>query len=92
MTEGLLPLIATAGLAVVALNFIMCLARAIIGPSAFDRILALDGITFNLAGAVVLVSMALGTAAFMDFVLVIALLGFVSTIALTAYLEKRLGS
>lgn len=80
------------GLTILALNIGMCTVRAVMGPSPFDRILALECITYNLSGAVVLVSIGLRTAAFMDFLLVIALLGFIGTVVLTAYLERTLGA
>jgi multisubunit Na+/H+ antiporter MnhF subunit len=80
------------GLAVLAINIGLCTVRAVIGPSPFDRIMALECITFNISGAVVLVSLGLGTGVFMDFLLVVALLGFIGTVALTAYVERTLGA
>jgi multisubunit Na+/H+ antiporter MnhF subunit len=88
----LLEWLTIGGLAVLALNIVLCIARAVIGPSAFDRILALECITYNLSGGVVLVSLLFGTGAFMDVLLIVALLGFLGTVALTAYVEGTLGS
>jgi multisubunit Na+/H+ antiporter MnhF subunit len=85
-------MLATVGLAVLALNVCLCVARAFAGPAPFDRIMALEGLTYNVSGAVVLVSLTLRTAAFMDFLLVVALLGFVGTVALTAFVGKSLGA
>ena len=60
--------------------------------SRVDRIIALECITYNISGAVVLVSLGMRTSAFMDFLLVVALLGFLGTVVLTAYVEKTLGA
>jgi multisubunit Na+/H+ antiporter MnhF subunit len=78
------------GLAVIGISIALCTIRAVRGPSLFDRVLAFDCIVLNAVGAVLLLSMLLGTAAFMDVVLVVALLGFLGTIALAAYLEGSL--
>jgi multisubunit Na+/H+ antiporter MnhF subunit len=91
MSSWLVTLIAV-GLVVLALNIALCTYRVVRGPSPFDRLLALECITYNLSGAVVLMSIAIGTHTFLDFLLVVALLGFIGTIALTAYLERTLGA
>jgi multicomponent Na+:H+ antiporter subunit F len=77
------------GLVVLTINVGLCTLRAVVGPSPFDRIMALECITYNLAGAVVLVSIAQRTGSFMIFLLVVSLLGFIGTIALTSYVERR---
>jgi multicomponent Na+:H+ antiporter subunit F len=81
---------ATAGLFVIALNLALCSWRALRGPSHFDRVMAFDAIALNVVGATILLSIILQTNAFMDFVLVVALLGFLGTVALAAYLEGSL--
>ena len=59
-------------------------------PTLFDRALAFDGISLNLVGVALLLSIALDSSAFVDVVLVAALLGFLSTVAIAAYLEGSL--
>lgn len=88
---SLIHVTSAAGLVVLMVNVVLCLVRAVRGPTTFDRIMALEAITFNASGAVVLVSLRLGTSAFMEFLLVVSLLGFIGTVALTAYVEKLLG-
>lgn len=78
------------GLGVLGLGMLLCLARAVRGPTLFDRVLAFDCIVLNMVGAALLLSTLLGTGAFMDVVLVVALLGFLSTVSLAAYLEGTL--
>lgn len=78
-------------LGVVGLGLACCLYRVVRGPSAFDRVLALDSAVLNVVGAILLDSILIRSGAFLDVVLVVALLGFLGTIALTAFLEGRLG-
>ena len=56
------------------------------GPDATDRILALDTLYINAAAAIVLYGIHIGRAEFFEAALLIALLGFVSTMALAKYL------
>lgn len=79
----------------VALLFIggavgLCGARVVRGPTAFDRILAFECLTLESVGAVVLISMAQRTDAYLDVALVVALLGFLVTMALAAFMEGTL--
>lgn len=77
-------------LVVIGSGIALCALRAYRGPSLFDRVLAFDCIALNVVGAILLVSILLDSAVFMDVVLVVALLGFLGTIALAAYLEGSL--
>lgn len=77
-------------LGVIGVGIVCCAIRAVKGPSLFDRVLAFDAITLNIVGATLLLSVLFRTGAFMDFVLIVALLGFLGTISLAAYLEGSL--
>ncbi|CAN5736836.1 monovalent cation/H+ antiporter complex subunit F [soil metagenome] len=77
-------------LGVIGIGIALCAIRAFKGPSLFDRVLAFDAIALNIVGATLLLSVLFGTGAFMDFVLIVALLGFLGTISLAAYLEGSL--
>ena len=90
MNEGIQTAIILGSLAVLGMGIVLCGVRAVRGPSMFDRVLAFDGIILNVVGAMLLLSMLLGSGAFMDVVLVVALLGFLGTISLAAYLEGTL--
>jgi multisubunit Na+/H+ antiporter MnhF subunit len=79
-----------AALGVIAVGIVLCAIRAYLGPSLFDRVLAFDAITLNIVGATLLLSILFETGVFMDFVLIVALLGFLGTISLAAYLEGSL--
>jgi multicomponent K+:H+ antiporter subunit F len=58
------------------------------GPDATDRILALDTLYINAAAAIVLYGIHIGRAEFFEAALLIALLGFVSTMALAKFLLR----
>jgi len=88
--EQLRPVVVVGALGVLGLGTLLCLLRAVRGPTLFDRVLAFDCIVLNMVGAALLLSVLLGTSVFMDVVLVVALLGFLGTISLAAYLEGSL--
>jgi multicomponent Na+:H+ antiporter subunit F len=77
-------------LVVVAIGIGLCMVRALRGPTLFDRVLAFDCLALNMVGAILLISLLLHTDAFLDVVLVVALLGFLGTVALATYLEGTL--
>lgn len=74
---------------VVVLAMLMNLARLFIGPSVCDRILALDTLNINALALLVLTGMKLGSNVFFEAALIIAMLGFVSTIALAKFVMRR---
>ncbi|KYF55237.1 hypothetical protein BE08_06025 [Sorangium cellulosum] len=69
---------------------LLCVIRICRGPSLLDQVLAFDCLVLDVVGAVLVLSVLLGTALFIDVILVITLLGFVGTIALAAYVEGSL--
>jgi multicomponent Na+:H+ antiporter subunit F len=79
-----------AALGVIGVGIVLCAIRAIKGPSLFDRVLAFDAIALNVVGATLLLSIYFRSEAFIDFVLVVALLGFLGTVSFAAYLEGTL--
>ncbi len=58
------------------------------GPDATDRILALDTLYINTAAVIVLYGIYIGRPYFLEAALLIALLGFVSTMALAKFLLR----
>ena len=58
------------------------------GPDATDRILALDTLYINAAAVIVLYGVHIGRPDFFEAALLIALLGFVSTMALAKFLLR----
>ncbi|MBD3670019.1 MAG: K+/H+ antiporter subunit F [Gammaproteobacteria bacterium] len=62
--------------------------RLLRGPSAPDRILALDTLYINTIALLVLLGIVLGNNIYFEAALLIALMGFVGTIALCKYLLR----
>ena len=62
--------------------------RLIIGPSQPDRILALDTLYVNSIALLVLVGLYLQSMVYFEAALLIAVMGFVGTVALSKYLLR----
>ena len=77
-----------AALAITALSQIMAMVRLWIGPSTADRILALDTMFINALGLIVLLGIVQGTAIYFEATLIIAMLGFVSTVAYARFVLR----
>ena len=74
--------------AATALALLLCGVRLIRGPQWVDRILALDTLYVNAVALIVLLGIRLPTALMFEAALVVAMLGFVSTVALARYLTR----
>ncbi len=72
----------------VAIAQIMAMIRLVIGPGTGDRILALDTMVVNAIGLIVLLGIAQGTTIYFEVTLVIAMLGFVSTVAYARFVLR----
>lgn len=80
-----------AAMVLVGLGAACFLARAVIGPSLADRVVAIDGLVISIAALVLLLSIRTGTAWFLDAAVVVALVGFLGTIAGARFIERRGG-
>ena len=74
--------------AFVALAQIMAMVRLWIGPSTGDRILALDTMFINAIGLIVLLGISQGTQIYFEAAMIIAMLGFVSTVAYARFVLR----
>jgi multicomponent K+:H+ antiporter subunit F len=72
----------------VGLAMLLCGWRLLRGPTLTDRVLALDTLYVNVVAFVVLLGIRQGTGLYFEAALLIALLGFVSTVALGRYLQR----
>ncbi len=72
----------------VAVAQVMAMIRLIIGPGTGDRILALDTMVVNSIGLIVLLGIAQGTQIYFEVTLIIAMLGFVSTVAYARFVLR----
>lgn len=72
-------------LLMVAVAMALNLWRAVKGPDLADRIIALDTLTINAIGLVLLLDVALGTLVYFEAALLLAMMGFVGTVALAKF-------
>ncbi|KGM52911.1 cation:proton antiporter [Lysobacter concretionis Ko07 = DSM 16239] len=74
---------------VVGVAMLLALWRLLRGPTVPDRILALDTLSVTAIAQLVLFGMYLQTAVYFEAALIIAMLGFVSTVVLCKYILRR---
>lgn len=70
------------------LSLILNMARLLKGPEAVDRILALDTLYINALALLIIFGIWLGSRLFFEVAMLMALFGFVSTVALCKYLMR----
>lgn len=76
------------GFVAVGLAMLLNAYRLALGPDIVDRILALDTLVVNAIAMIVLFGIALGSEMYFEAALLIAMLGFVGTVALCKYLLR----
>jgi len=74
---------------VVALAMLLALWRLLRGPTLADRILALDTLSVTAIAELMLFGMHLDSPIYFEAALVIAMLGFGSTVVLSKYVLRR---
>jgi multicomponent K+:H+ antiporter subunit F len=85
-------MIATAisiGFVLVTIATALALYRLIRGPSAPDRILALDTLYVNAIAFLVLTGMQIESDVFFEAALLLAMMGFVGTVSLSKHVQGR---
>lgn len=75
-------------LTAIALSMLLTLYRLIKGPSTPDRILALDTLYVNVVALLIVLGIQDNSAIYFEAALLIALMGFVGTVALARYLAR----
>lgn len=76
------------GIGAVTLTLLLCGWRLLRGPTVADRVLALDTLYLSLVALVVLLGLRWQTPLLFEAALIVALLGFVGTVALARYLSR----
>ncbi|WP_135829474.1 monovalent cation/H+ antiporter complex subunit F [Halorussus halobius] len=79
---------ANAGLVVVSALCVLCSYRAIRGPTVPDRVVALDAIATNVVAIAVLFALRTGRGLFVTVSLVLAIIGFLSTVTVAKYITE----
>lgn len=72
----------------IAIALILCLWRLMRGPHAADRILALDTLYINVVALLIVLGIRMASTIYFEAALLIALMGFVGTVALARFLAR----
>jgi multicomponent K+:H+ antiporter subunit F len=81
----ILPYALAISLVAITISMFLCLIRMIIGPSVVDRLLALDTLFLNATCLIVVLGIYWASTNIFEGALLVAMLGFVSTVALARY-------
>ena len=79
-------LVALAGLALAA---VLALVRLVLGPSVPDRVVALDNLLLVVVAGVAVVAADTGRTEFLGVLVAVSLLGFVGTVTVGRFVERR---
>jgi multicomponent K+:H+ antiporter subunit F len=75
-------------LAAVTLSMLLCGWRLLLGPEVTDRLLALDTLYLNTVALIVVLGLRWSTSLLFEAALLVAMLGFASTVALARYISR----
>lgn len=76
------------GYVAIGVSLLLNLWRLWRGPDVLDRVLALDTLVINAIALVMLLGIALGTTMYFEAALIMAMLGFVATVAFCKFLLR----
>ena len=88
MNDPLFDVLLTAAQVLLGAGMLLCVWRAWRGPSAEDRVLALDTLYVNAMLLMLTLDVRLATGLYLEAALVIGALGFVATTALAKFLLR----
>ncbi len=77
------------GIFTIAIAILLCLARIIKGPDLVDRGVASDTVAVQVAALVLLITIRVESLIAFDAVLIVSILGFVSTLAFAQFIGRR---
>ena len=79
-------IICIAGLSLAA---VLCVVRLVLGPTVPDRIVALDALLYVVVSGIAVGAAATGDSSFLAVLVAVALLGFVGTVTVARFVERR---
>ncbi len=77
------------GIALICVSMLLVLVRALRGPTLPDRIVALDALYVNAIALIILLGISEADQVHFEAAILIALLGFVGTVALAKFALRR---
>lgn len=84
----MLDLALNIALGAASVGVLLCAWRLLRGPDELDRVLALDTLAMNAVALIVLLGLRWGTPLLFEAALIVAMLGFAATVALSRYLTR----
>ena len=91
MTETVPDIVLYIAFAFLMSAMIITLVRLLKGPSVNDRIAAMDLIASVIMGVILVYSVLINNAMYFDVTLIISLISFIGTIAVSTYLKQKNG-
>ncbi|MBR2656748.1 monovalent cation/H+ antiporter complex subunit F [Yoonia sp.] len=86
---GFLDIAVYISVAAIGLSLLIAFVRMVLGPTLSDRVVALDMMTTLIIAFCGVVAVLTAVSAFLDVAIVLALVGFLATVALARYVERR---
>ena len=87
MIESLINFFITSSIILFGIALILTLFRLVKGPTTADRVVAFDTASAILMSTVGVLSVVFGTFSFLDSILLIAIISFVSTVSISRFIE-----
>lgn len=75
--------------AILSLTGVLLLVRLVIGPAIADRVVALDTLLLVVIAGIAVAAAATADGTLIDVLLLVSLLGFVSTVTASRFVERR---
>lgn len=89
---GIVGWAAAACLVLVIMGMVLGFVRIMLGPSLPDRVVGLDMLTVLMVAFAAGFAVAVDESAFLDVAIVLALVGFLGTVAFARYAERRMAT
>lgn len=71
-----------------SISLVVSIYRLIRGPSMSDRVLSLDAISYQIIGIITVLTIMMDTQVFLEVVLLIGIIAFLGTIALSKFIDR----
>lgn len=84
----MIEMILTISLILFGISIAITFVRIALGPTFPDRVIAMDVIGVNIISSIAIISIFMGTKAYLDVILILAILAFISTIAFSKFIER----
>jgi len=81
--------VTTLAFAGIVVSAVLCMLRLVRGPSLADRIVALDALLILVVSGIAVDAARTGDGTYLDVLVVAALLGFVGTVNVARFIERR---